>query len=97
LGGNPNASDRVAIPSGAVDRTSATNRLVLRWLERTNGDASLTFVPQMATDLMTGNWSSLVSSNATDTSGVPANYRRKEVSVPMDGGGKFLRLKVNGP
>lgn len=97
MGGDPNASDRAAIPSGAVDRTSATNRLVLRWVERTNGDAGLTFVPQMATDLMTGNWSSLVSSNATDTSGVPANHRRKEVSVPIDGSGKFLRLRVNGP
>jgi hypothetical protein len=97
MGGNPNINDKAALPSGVVENTSGASRLVLRWLERTNGDASLTFVPQMATDLMTGNWSSLVSSNATDTSGVPANHRRKEVSVPMDGGGKFLRLKVNGP
>jgi 1,4-alpha-glucan branching enzyme len=97
MGGNPNINDKAALPSGVVENTSGASRLVLRWLERANGDASLTFVPQMATDLMTGNWSSLVSSNATDTSGVPANHRRKEVSVPMDGGGKFLRLKVNGP
>jgi 1,4-alpha-glucan branching enzyme len=97
MGGNPNINDKATLPSGVVENTSGVSRLVLRWLERTNGDASLTFVPQMATDLMTGNWSSLVSSNAADTSGVPANHRRKEVSVPMDGGGKFLRLKVNGP
>ena len=97
MGGNPNINDKAALPSGVVENTSGVSRLVLRWLERTNGDASLTFVPQMATDLMTGNWSSLVSSNATDTSGVPANHRRKEVSVPIDGSGKFLRLRVNGP
>jgi 1,4-alpha-glucan branching enzyme len=97
LGGNPNANDKTATPSVAVDSTPGSNRLVLRWLERTNGDASLTFVPQMATDLMTPNWTSLVSSNSTDTSGVPANHRRKEVSVPIDGVGKFLRLKVSGP
>ena len=97
MGGNPNANDKTAIPSLTVDSTPGTNRLVLRWLERTNGDTSLTFVPQMATDLMTPNWTSLVSSDSTDTSGVPANHRRKEVSVPIDGVGKFLRLKVSGP
>jgi hypothetical protein len=97
MGGNPNINDKVALPSGVLENTSGASRLVLRWLERTNGDAGLTFVPQMTTDLMTGNWSSLVSSNAADTSGVPANHRRKEVSVPIDGSGKFLRLRVNGP
>jgi hypothetical protein len=97
MGGNPNINDKAALPSGVVENTPGASRLVLRWLERTNGDAGLTFVPQMTTDLMTGNWSSLVSSNAADTSGVPANHRRKEVSVPIDGSGKFLRLRVNGP
>jgi hypothetical protein len=97
MGGNPNINDKAAFPSGVVENAPGASRLVLRWLERTNGDASLTFVPQMTTDLMTGNWSSLVSSNAADTSGVPANHRRKEVSVPIDGSGKFLRLRVNGP
>jgi hypothetical protein len=28
---------------------------------------------------------------------LPADHRRKEVSVPMEGGEKFLRLKIQGP
>jgi hypothetical protein len=98
LGGNPNAIDRTAVPVSATTNTNGTNRLVLRWLERTNGGTNLKFVPQVASGMTDNNgWSSLVSSNAADTSGVPANHRRKEVSVPIDGSGKFLRLRVNGP
>ena len=39
-------------------------------------------------------WSPLVSSNAA---GLPANHRRKEVSLPMDGAARFLRLRITGP
>ncbi|MGA0849241.1 MAG: alpha amylase C-terminal domain-containing protein, partial [Chthoniobacterales bacterium] len=96
-GGNPLQSDQIALPVGATTNIGGSNRLVLRWLERTNGDSSLTFVPQVSTNLMSTNWAALVSSNAADISGVPANHRRKEVSVPMEGEGTFLRLKIQGP
>lgn len=97
LGGNPNLSDRAATPTIMTTNVAGTNRLVLRWLERTNGDATLTSVPQMSTNLTAPTWTTLDSSNAADNSGVPANHLRKEVSVPMDGSGKFLRIRVNGP
>jgi 1,4-alpha-glucan branching enzyme len=97
LGGNPNLSDRSAAPTSLTTNVDGTNRLVLRWLERTNGDSTLTFVPQMSTNLKAPTWTPLVSSDAADNTGVPANHRRKEASVPMDGAGKFLRIRVNGP
>lgn len=97
LGGNPNLNDRAAAPIIVTTNVPGTNRLVLRWLERTNGDTTLTFSPQMSTNLTVPTWTTLVSSNAADNAGVPANHRRKEVSVPLDGPGRFLRLKVNGP
>ena len=97
MGGNPNTNDRAALPLTSITNVSGTNRLVLRWLERTNGDTSLNLVPQVASTITETNWLSLVSSNSADTSGVPAHHRRKEASVPMEGGAKFLRLKVTGP
>ena len=97
LGGNPNLSDRSAAPTILTTNVAGTNRLVLRWFERTNGETTLTFVPQMSTNLTAPTWTSLVSSNAADNTGVPANHRLKEVSVPIDGAGKFLRIRVNGP
>jgi len=97
LGGNPNVRDRTAIPVSITTNVAGTNRLVLRWLERTNKDASLVFEPQRSTNLASTTWSSLVSSNSADTTAVPQGYRRKEVSEPLQGFDKFLRLKVNGP
>jgi hypothetical protein len=97
LGGNPNVRDRTAIPVSVTTNVAGTNRLVLRWLERTNKDSSLSFVPQRSTNLASSNWSSLVSTDAADTSGVPTGHRRKEVSVPIEGGGSFLRLKIQDP
>jgi len=98
MGGNPNTNDRAAVPLTSITNVSGTNRLVLRWLERTNGDTALSFVPQVASGLTeTNSWSPVVSSNSADTSGVPAHHRRKEASVPMEDGAKFLRLKVTGP
>ena len=97
LGGSPiNNADGKTLQSIANTNTGGTNRLVLQWLQRTNGGSSLAIIPELATDLA-GSWSPLTSSNAANTSGVPANHIRKEVSTPQDGSKTFLRLKVSGP
>ncbi len=97
LGGNPNLRDRTAVPVSVVASSAETSkRLVLSWFERIN-DPGLKFAPQLSTDLTSTNWSNLVSSDSADISGVPAGHRRKEASVPMEGDGAFLRLKIQGP
>ena len=97
LGGNPNnQTDGKTLQTMANTNSGGTNRLVLQWLQRTDGGSSLAIIPELATDLA-GTWSPLVPSNAANTSGVPANHVRKEVSTPQDGSKKFLRLKVSGP
>ena len=80
----------------ANTNSGGTNRLVLQWLQRTDGGSSLAIIPELATDLA-GTWSPLVPSNAANTAGVPPQHVRKEVSTPQDGSKKFLRLKVSGP
>ncbi len=97
LGGSPtNNADGKTLQTAANTNSGGTNRLVLQWLQRTDGGGSLVVTPELATDLA-GSWSPLTSSNAANTSGVPANHIRKEVSTPQDGSKKFLRLKVSGP
>jgi hypothetical protein len=97
LGGSPtNGADGRTLQTMTTTNSGGTNLLVLQWLQRTDGGSSLVFSPEMATDLA-GTWSPLASSNAANTSGVPANHVRKEVSTPQDGSKKFLRLKVSGP
>jgi hypothetical protein len=97
LGGSPtNNADGKTLQTLANTNSGGTNRLVLQWLQRTDGGSSLAIIPELATDLA-GVWSPLTPSNAANTSGVPANHIRKEVSTPQDGSKKFLRLKVSGP
>jgi len=97
LGGSPtNGTDGRMLQTMTTTNSGGTNRLVLQWLQRTDGGGSLTFSPEMATDLA-GTWSPLASSNAANSSGVPANHTRKEVSIPQDGSKKFLRLIITGP
>jgi hypothetical protein len=97
LGGGPtNNADGRTLQTMANINSGGTNRLVLQWLQRTDGGTSLAIVPEVTTDLA-GSWSPLTSFNAANTSGVPANHIRKEVSVPIDGSKKFLRLRVSGP
>lgn len=97
LGGSPtNSADGMALQSFSTTNSGGTNRLVLQWLQRTNGGSSLSFSPEMTTDLV-GSWSVLTPSNATSQSNVPVNHVRREVSTPQDGSRKFLRLKVTGP
>jgi hypothetical protein len=97
LGGSPtNAADGRTLQTMTTTNLSGTNRLVLQWLQRTDGGSSLAITPESATDLM-GVWSSVTASNAPNQAGVPANHQRREVSIPQDGSKKFLRLKVIGP
>ena len=97
LGGSPTKNaDGKTLLAMAIINSGGTNRLVLQWLQRTDGGTSLAIVPELTTDLA-GSWSPLTSFNAANTSGVPANHIRKEVSVPIDGSKKFLRLRVSGP
>jgi hypothetical protein len=99
LGGNPNLRDQTAVPANIVTNVGGSNRLVLRWLERTNKDSGLNVNPELSTSLGSANWLSLSNSVVThaDTNGIPPGHRRKEVSVPLEGNGSFLRLKINGP
>jgi hypothetical protein len=97
LGGNPNARDQTAMPGSFVTNAAGGNRLVLRWLERTNKDTSLVYEPQASTNLAGANWTALVPSNSANTNVVPTGYRQREISEPIEGAGKFLRIKVNGP
>ena len=97
FGGSPTKNaDGKTLLAMAIINSGGTNLLVLQWLQRTDGGTSLAIVPELTTDLA-GSWSPLTSSNAANTSGVPANHIRKEVSVPIDGSKKFLRLSVSGP
>lgn len=99
LGGNPNLRDRTALPITILTNIAGSNHLVLRWFERTNKDSSLNINPQLSTNLSFASWSSLSDSVITnaDTNGIPPGHMRKEVSVPMQGSGSFLRLKIQGP
>jgi hypothetical protein len=42
-------------------------------------------------------WSPIVSSDAVQANGGPANQRRKAFSLPMDGAARFRRLRITGP
>lgn len=102
LNGNPaNSADGTTLQTLSTDSTGGTNRLVLQWLERTNGESSLQVTPILATNLMdpVASWFLVQSYNATNTNGVPANFVRKEAWVPIDSATnrKFLRLRVTGP
>jgi len=97
LGGNPAVADGGGLVSSWRTNTGGTNRLVMQWLQRTNGGAGLAVVPLLSTNLSSTNWSVLTASNSANTNGVPADHRRREVSVAVDGAAEFLRLQVTGP
>jgi 1,4-alpha-glucan branching enzyme len=97
LAGSPtNSADGRTVQTMATTNIAGTNRLVLQWVQRTDGGSSLTVTPETATDLA-GSWSGIASANASNQVGVPVNHQRKEASVPQDGTQKFLRLKISGP
>lgn len=97
FGGNPvNGADGKQLLTTFTGAVAGTNRLVLQWLERTDGKPTLAVVPQFSTNLTVG-WLPTVSSNASPRAGDPPNHQRREVSVPIGNGAKYLRLKVTGP
>ena len=96
LGGNPAVNDKGLVSSRQIN-VGGANLLVMRWLQRVDAQADFSVVPLLSTNLSPINWSELTATDSADTSGVPVNYRRREVSVPIEGGAKFLRLRVTGP
>lgn len=97
LRGNPNStSDGNRLLTMTPTNLAGTNRLVLQWLERTDGGSSLVVTPQVSSDLA-GGWLPIGSTNVAAQQGDPLNHQRKEVSVPVGEGAKFLRLRVTGP
>lgn len=97
LGGSPRARDAGGLISSWVTSDGGTNKLVMRWLERTNGGAGLVVSALLSTNLATSNWAVLAPSNSLGGEVAPAGHRRMEVSVPVNGGSKFLRIEVTGP
>jgi hypothetical protein len=93
LGGNPNVAETNRLFSSWATNSAGTNRLVLRWNQRTNANVQA----EWQTNLSGTSWSSvgLIISNV----GSSANgMQPKEASVPIDSTNrKFLRLKVTGP
>jgi len=92
LGGNPNVPQANRLINSWTTNQAGTNRLVLRWNERTN---AATVQPQWQTDLVSSSWTNLTPSNI---GGVAGGMQQKEASVPIDSTNqKFLRLRVTGP
>jgi len=92
LGGNPNVPQTNRLINSWTTNQAGTNRLVLRWNERTN---AATVQPQWQTGLVSSNWTNLTSS---DIGGVTNGMQSKEASVPIDSTNqKFIRLRVTGP
>jgi 1,4-alpha-glucan branching enzyme len=92
LGGNPNVAQTNRLINSWITNQTGTNRLVLRWNERTN---AATVQPQWQTDLVSSSWTNLTPSNI---GGVSGGMQQKEASVPIDSTNrKFLRLRVTGP
>lgn len=93
LGGDPNVAETNRLFSSWATNSVGTNRLVLRWNQRTNANVQA----EWQTNLSGTGWSSigLIISNV----GSSANgMQPKEASVPIDSTNrKFLRLKVTGP
>lgn len=99
LGGSPVAANTRGLFSSWPTNAGGSSRLVLQWLQRTNGGASLGIVPTVSTGLASPGWTTTGVSVAPSVNqlNVPAGFQRQEASVPMDGGSKFLRLQVTGP
>ena len=99
LGGNPRDESDAPQPSAeAVVGTGQAPLLRMRWLQRTNDDGGLAVLPQMTSDLSApSSWSVVGSTAASDQSGVPFGFQRREISLPMEGGAGFLRLGVTEP
>jgi 1,4-alpha-glucan branching enzyme len=97
LGGNPRARDARGLISMWTTNSGGADRLVMRWAERTNVGTGLTVSAVLSTNLASTNWTLLTPTNAPGGGEVPLGHRMMEVSVPVNGGAKFLRLRVTGP
>jgi hypothetical protein len=93
LGGNPNVAETNRLFSSWATNSAGTNRLVLRWNQRTDANVQA----EWQTNLSGTGWST--SGLLTNDSGSVINgMQAKEASVPIDSTNrKFLRLKVTGP
>jgi len=74
----------------------SANRLVLNYQVRTN-DPRVVIFPEVATDLSGTGWASsgITVTNLGTTNVGGESLERRSASVPIDGGRKFLRLRVN--
>jgi len=93
LVGNPNLAETNRLISSGTTNSGGTNRLVLRWSQRTNA----TVQAEWHTNLSETGWST--SGLSINNIGSVANgTQAKEASVPIDSTNrKFLRLRVTGP
>jgi hypothetical protein len=93
LVGNPNLAETNRLISSGTTNSGGTNRLVLRWSQRTNA----TVQAEWHTNLSGTGWST--SGLSINNIGSVANgTQARETSVPIDSTNrKFLRLKVSGP
>lgn len=97
LGGNPKlASDGRGLQKLTMEPTANGDRLVLRWLRRTNAGALPAVVAQSTTDPAV-DWSDLPSTTSASQADVPVGFERREASIPADGARGFLRLRITGP
>lgn len=98
LGGNPRMAEASGLTSSSTTNIAGTNRLILRWLQRTNGGGSVVLAPQaLSGGLVSGSWTNLTASNSALQTNLPPGFQRREASTPFDGAAKFLRLRVSGP
>jgi 1,4-alpha-glucan branching enzyme len=99
LNGNPrDAQDAGELKSVAVAEAGGVQRLVMQWLQRANDDGGLTVQPEASTSLPAPDgWSPVTASSMANPPGVPPGFQLRQISVPIDGEAKFLRLRVSSP
>lgn len=96
--GAASASSAVS-SSNYPSMTLSNSNLVLTYYVRKNATNLNLVTPEVATSLATNSWSNVAAGNITDlstnTTGDGVEVIQRRASVPVDGGRKFLRLKVS--
>jgi autotransporter-associated beta strand protein len=87
------ASSPTATDGQSPHVTLSGNAMILSILVRAN-DSALKYQPQISDDLSTDSWIDTNANYNTSTSGVPANFERREYSVPATNPRLFLRIQV---
>ena len=90
--GNPNIPSPVPRPVVGTEVISGTNYLTLTYT-RDVTRADISYQPQMSSNLAAGVWTDVSDSVV----GQIANIEARKVSVPLNNGTKFLRVKVSRP